>query len=110
MKKIIVIAIVALGLAGCTNARQWQYGTVGGVGGALVGGPVGAVVGAGGGVLLADRTGGRYYIAITTIIEPKLRLAPAFDALSRPLDRGRRRQKERPAKSLLPNIFGAPLC
>ena len=61
MKKIIIIAVVALGLAGCTNARQWQYGTVGGVGGALVGGPVGAVVGAGGGVLLADRSGGRYY-------------------------------------------------
>jgi len=61
MKKIIIIAVVALGLAGCTNARQWQYGTVGGVGGALVGGPVGAVVGAGGGVLLADHSGGRYY-------------------------------------------------
>jgi hypothetical protein len=61
MKNIIMISLVALGLAGCTNARQWQYGTVGGVGGALVGGPVGAVVGASGGVLLADHTGGRYY-------------------------------------------------
>lgn len=61
MKNIIIIAIVALGLAGCTNARQWQYGTVGGVGGAIVGGPIGAVVGAGGGVLLADHTRGRYY-------------------------------------------------
>jgi hypothetical protein len=61
MKNIIIIAIVALGLAGCTNARQWQYGTVGGVGGAIIGGPVGAVVGAGGGVLLADHTRGGYY-------------------------------------------------
>lgn len=60
MKTFLIISALALSLAGCAS-REAHYATVGAIGGAVIGGPVGAVVGAGGGVLVADHTRGGYY-------------------------------------------------
>jgi hypothetical protein len=68
MKKIIVLAVMALTLAGCETARQdRQLGgaLIGGGGGALIGGlatgtaggaVAGGLIGAAGGAIIADAT------------------------------------------------------
>ncbi len=59
MRKIAVLTILALSLGACASARDTRMtsgAAIGGVGGAIVAGPVGAVVGGVGGALVADET------------------------------------------------------
>ncbi len=55
-KRLLIVGLAVLALAGCTTKREIAGAGVGGVGGALVAGPVGAVVGAGAGVVVAHVT------------------------------------------------------
>ena len=52
MRKLAIIAVLCLSIAGCSTRQQTVGTTAGAVGGAIVGGPVGAVVGGVGGAVV----------------------------------------------------------
>jgi hypothetical protein len=75
MRKVLIVAAMALALAGCETARQDRVAggaLIGGGGGALIGGLAtrsaggalaGGLIGAAAGAIIADSTSGRcYYI------------------------------------------------
>ena len=64
MKTTVVLIVAALLLSACASQRDNRMATgaaIGGVGGAVVAGPVGLVVGAGAGALVADNTRRGHY-------------------------------------------------